>query len=89
MKIIVQHNDKSLEIITLTEPLTVIRGGNLNRIVTSTGFEHWFDQEGYYDCWGMSCNIAVPDDASPNLPPEALEIIEQIDAEREFPATGR
>ena len=50
MKIEVSRKDGSTEIITLTEPLTVVRGEHFNILKTSTGMEHWFTPEGKYEC---------------------------------------
>ena len=67
------------ELITLTEPLTLVPGELLNRIVTGTGMEHWFKLDGTYDGWGINVVEA-------NLNPEqARAYIAAIEQGREFP----
>ena len=85
MKIRVIRANHTQEVITLTEPLTIIRREAMNRIATSTGMEHWFTEEGIYDGWGMNTNITVPEPPGNSLPQEAAEFIEQIEKDREFP----
>jgi hypothetical protein len=61
MKIQVVRQDGRHETLTLTEPLTLVRGERQNTLVTQTGMEHFFTQEGRYDGWGMPVGgIAVP-----------------------------
>lgn len=65
MKVIVQgKGGVPQEVITLTEPLTIIRGESMNRLHTATGMDHWFTVEGYYDGWGMSV-CEIPDEGTP------------------------
>lgn len=80
MKIKVIRKDGSKEIITLTEPLTIVRGEQLNYIRTSTGMEHWFDQDGNYDGWGAAVNMSSE---------EAVNFIEQTEKEREIEPQGQ
>lgn len=89
MKIQVVRTSCEVETLTLTEPLTMIRSvtdGGMNRIVTATGMEHWFNDDGTYDGWGMDVSgsgIEVPDTGNPI---EAVSgFIEAIEADREFP----
>ena len=84
MKIQVVRNDGSREAITLTEPLTVIRGDRMNRLVCQTGMEHWFTEDGIYDGWGMAVKISAPDSSSTDLPAEASEFIDAIERDREI-----
>jgi hypothetical protein len=91
MKLVVVHKNGDQEVITLTEPLTVVRGEKLNRLETSTGAEHWFDQDGWYDVWGMAVNIPIPASGVPadgSIPKDAMDAIEEFDKGREFPHEG-
>ena len=86
MKIQVVRRNGSHEILTLTEPLTIVRGTHMNRLKTSTGMDHFFNEDGTYDGWGMAVNITVPDSHSEtNLPEEAKAFIDEIEKGREFP----
>lgn len=78
---VVSAKDGRHELITLTEPLTLVEGETLNRIVTGTRVEHWFTPEGAYDGWGM--DVSAEDlNAS-----EARQLIEAVEAGRRFPPT--
>ena len=91
MKIQVIRKDGSLETLTLTEPLTIVRGEGMNRLVTSTGMEHWFTEQGIYDGWGMRVQITIPEEemnaafADGAMPKSAENFISEIDRGREFP----
>lgn len=78
MKIIVVHENQSQEIVTLTEPLKIVRGGSLNRLVTATGMEHFFTEAGYYDGFGRAVSEPVTEE-------QAAALIDALDSEREFP----
>jgi len=80
MRIVVMHGDRRTpEVITLTEPLVVVRGKKLNSLLTSTGMQHWFTQDGFYDGWSRE---SPPDGISEE---ESRDLIERTEAEREFP----
>ena len=68
------------EKLTMTGPLTLLISSGLDRIVTSTGMEHWFTKEGIYDGWGMEFAEPVPCDD----PQDALDLATAIDNEREI-----
>jgi hypothetical protein len=78
MKIIVQHEKGEREVITLTEPLQIVRGLDLNRIVTATGMEHFFTLEGYYDGFGRGAAEGMTEE-------DANTMLDQLINEREFP----
>jgi len=78
VKIEVVRCDGGSEILTLTEPLKI--SGNC--IVTGTGCEHFFREDGRYDGWGMPFSASVPDGSDPME--EVLPFIEAIDRDREI-----
>jgi hypothetical protein len=85
MKIQVVRADGNKEVLTLTEPVTIIRGG-LNRLVCSTGMEHWFTADGVYDGWGMDVSGSglVADPSVPLSAQEAGGFIAAIENDREI-----
>jgi hypothetical protein len=83
MKIIVTHADRTLETLTLTEPLQIHRGQRLNRLETSTGISHFFTPDGYYD--GYECPVNIPVDGEDAASVAIHEAINTLDADREFP----
>lgn len=77
MKIQVRRPDSRIEVITLTEPLTIHRCEcGQNSIKTSTGIVHFFNSLGEYDEFGFD----FPDDISD----EVVEAhVRQYDSDRE------
>lgn len=75
MKIQVIRCDGKTETITLTDPVSISRGEGMNCLKTSTGFEHFFTQDGIYDGWGMSFAGSFE---------EAESVIEEVEKGREF-----
>lgn len=70
MKIRVQHEDGRIETLTIKgEHLAVGEGHQLDRLRTSSGMEHFFTKDGYYDGWGGAVEDA-------RRTPEILEEIE-------------
>ena len=45
---VVSAEDGRHELITITHPVTIERGGELNRLICGT-VEHWFTEDGTYD----------------------------------------
>jgi hypothetical protein len=79
MKLRVQHEDGSIEVLTLSHEWRVIEGKHLNRIVDGNGFEHFFTPEGHYDGWGG--NVRQPQDAADDVL-ESMEEKRQIERPR-------
>jgi hypothetical protein len=52
VKLRVQHKDGRIETIEIAQPVSILEGVELDRIVGSDGMEHFFTKEGYYDGWG-------------------------------------
>ncbi len=73
MRLRVEHEDGSVETITLTGEWRVTEGEFLNRITDSSGFDHFFTHDGHYDGWGGGIR----------QPPEtADEILESMESKR-------
>lgn len=81
IKLVVSHKDGTKERLTMLGPLTLMRGEKLDRILTATGTEHWFDKDGYYDGWGRSQNLEGD-------PEDALKLADAISNEREIVASA-
>ena len=65
MKIlVVSAVDGRHELITLTEPVTIVRGDKFNRLICATGMEHWFDLDGTYDGWTVEIKSDAPGEHS-------------------------
>jgi hypothetical protein len=62
MRIRVQHEDGSVEVITVAGDWRATEGKHLNRITDQNGFEHFFTPDGYYDGWGG--NVRQPQKAA-------------------------
>ena len=54
MKLRVQHKDGHIETVDVTQPVAILEGIKLDRIVGSDGMQHFFTKDGYYDGWGTS-----------------------------------
>lgn len=80
MKVMVVRKNGSVENVTLTEPLKIERGENLNALITATGMRHYFREDGVYDGWEL--DVSAMRFATPE---EALAFANQVDSEREFP----
>lgn len=52
MKLRVQREDGSAEMINLGESVIVMEGRYLNRLISASGCEYFFTHDGYYDGWG-------------------------------------
>lgn len=86
MKIDVIHRNGTREIIVLTEPLVISRGDGMNRLACSTGMEHWFNEDGTYDGWGMAVGAGYSSpDGTLEGSPDAMDLIQRTEADREFP----
>jgi len=68
------------ENITLSEPLTISKGDNLNKLISGDGMEHWFKPDGTYDGWGMDISSANLSSVE-----QAQALVAAIEKEREFP----
>jgi hypothetical protein len=81
IRIRVLNASDEVEVLTLTGPLTImprVPDSPFTKLLTSTGMEHWFTDDGLYDGWGMDVSgLTVAD------PQEALDIAQAIDDERE------
>ena len=73
MKIKVQHEDGSIETISLSAPSVVTEGKHLNRITTDAGCEYFFTHDGYYDGWGAGIQATEA---------EASDILGAMEAKR-------
>lgn len=52
MKLRVQHKDGHIETLDVRQPVAILEGIELDRIVGSDGMQHFFTKDGYYDGWG-------------------------------------
>lgn len=75
---VVSAKDGRHEMITITDPVTIERGGELNRLICGT-VEHWFKEDGTYDGWGMNLENAVM------TPEELSNLIAAVEKSRVFP----
>ena len=75
MKLRVQHEDGSIETITLGGTLECREGCHLDRL-QAPDLEHFFTKDGYYDGWGRATN-ATPADAARLL--QTIDLTRQID----------
>ena len=73
MKIRVEHEDGTIEVITFKGLLTVSEGNILNRIRTDGGMEYFFTKNGFYDGWGGTIEDSR----------RADEIIPEVESRRE------
>lgn len=81
IKIQVVRADGQAELLTLTEPLLV--SGRC--IITGTGCEHFFTENGLYDGWGMPFSADVAED---NVMEEIMPTIQAIEDGREVIGGG-
>ena len=82
MKIRVQRREGNIEIISVVGPLVVTEGGILSYFNSAEGMDHYFTPDGYYDGWGMACNIPSTKENKP--PVTATELIDRIEKDREI-----
>lgn len=75
MKLLVQHEDGTIETINLAGEWRVQEGPLLNRIV-GNGYEHFFTHDGYYDGWGAGVS---------ETPAHAQDMIDALEEKRQFP----
>ncbi len=66
MKLRVQHKDGRVETLDIAQPVSILEGVELDRIVGSDGMEHFFTKDGYYDGWGTGVP-RVPGDQSKKI----------------------
>lgn len=79
MKIqVVSAKDGRHELITITEPVTILRGENMDRLVCGTT-EHWFNKDGTYDGWGMNL------EGTTMSTEEAAKLVDAVEKARVFP----
>jgi hypothetical protein len=52
MKIRVQREDRSAEVLTLKGDVDIVEGKYQNRITDGSGLDHYFTLDGFYDGWG-------------------------------------
>jgi hypothetical protein len=75
---VVSAKDGRHELITLTDPVTILRGEKMDRLICGN-IEHWFTKDGTYDGWGMNLE-------GMNLTPdEARALIDNVEKSRVFP----
>lgn len=74
MKLRVQHKDGRIETLEISQPLSILEGIELDRIVGSDGMEHFFTRDGYYDGWGTGVPPARSD--------QSKKTIETIESQR-------
>jgi hypothetical protein len=72
----VQHESGRTEILTLDGNWIIVEGQRLDRIRSTTGFEHFFTKDGYYDGWGSGLNEESG--------ARADEIVTALEQKREF-----
>jgi hypothetical protein len=61
MKLRVIHEDGSTETLVLRSgQWAAIEGGQLNRLRSETGLEHFFTKDGHYDGWGAGVGESAP-----------------------------
>lgn len=60
MKIRVQNENGSIETIEFDDSAEVQTGKELDRLITS-GVEHFFTKDGFYDGWGRGVSCSAPD----------------------------
>jgi hypothetical protein len=73
---VVSAKDGRHELIVITEPMTIVRGAKLNRLICEPT-EHWFKQDGTYDGWGMNCTDMTPE--------QIKTLIDVVEKSRVFP----
>jgi hypothetical protein len=61
MKLRVQHKDGRVETLDIAQPVSILEGVELDRLVGSDGMEHFFTKDGYYDGWGTGVPPAGSD----------------------------
>jgi hypothetical protein len=74
MKLRVQHKDGRIETLDVTQPVAILEGIELDRIVGSDGMQHFFTKDGYYDGWGTG----VP----PVRSDQGKKIIDTVESQR-------
>jgi len=52
MKIRIEQEDGTIEVLSLDGRWTIMEGRVLDRIQSDSGLEHFFTKDGYYDGWG-------------------------------------
>jgi hypothetical protein len=65
------------ELITLTEPVTILCGETLDRLICGAT-EHWFRKDGTYDGWGI--NLAD----TKMTPEEISKLVDEVEKGRVF-----
>jgi hypothetical protein len=60
MKLRIQHEDGTTEVLTLRGDWTVVEGVELDRLRSASGFEHFFTKAGFYDGWGSGLGESSP-----------------------------
>lgn len=66
------------ELITITEPVTIMRGEKMDRLICATT-EHWFKKDGTYDGWGMDLSDTHM------TPEEIIKLVDAVEKGRVFP----
>ena len=80
MKLQVRHPDSRIEILTLTDPLTINRCScGCAHLVTATGMLHFFDEIGAYAGFGL--DLAKADFPTQE---DQQEYVLKVNSEREF-----
>ena len=79
MKIRVQREDGSPEVINLGDSLAVREGRHLNRVISAGGCEHFFTHDGYYDGWGAAVQTTEV---------EASAILDAMETKRSAAGSG-
>ena len=73
LKIRVQHQDGSIETLTLVSGTWECANGRIMSRLRHEGFEHFFTADGYYDGWGGAVNAG---------PEEADDILRAMETKR-------
>jgi hypothetical protein len=75
---VVSAKDGRHELITLTDPVEILRGEKMDRLICGT-IEHWFRKDGRYDGWGMDLEDTTM------TPDEIRTMIDAVERSRVFP----
>jgi hypothetical protein len=78
MKIRVQHEDGTVETLTLVPPIQARLGVEMSHIQDATGTDFFFGAEGHYDGWGRSLL------GSNMTTQQAGDLIREIESSREI-----
>jgi hypothetical protein len=60
MRFMVLNEQLEARVVELCDPLRIVEGRVLDRIVDSNGIEHFFTKQGYYDGWGAEVQRTAP-----------------------------